>query len=71
MRGTVWQAILLGLSATTSHTAIVWAIRLAGPYFERSLDLDKAEIGDRGRRRARLRRPGLQAWAAAARRRSP
>ena len=26
VRGTVWQAVLLGLSATLSHTAIVWAI---------------------------------------------
>jgi nickel/cobalt exporter len=43
VRGTVWQAILLGLSATASHTAIVWAIGLAGLYFGRSLDLDTAE----------------------------
>ena len=43
VRGTVWQAILLGLSATASHTAIVWAIGLAGLYFGRNLDLDTAE----------------------------
>ena len=30
VRGTVWQAILLGLSATASHTAIVWAIAWPG-----------------------------------------
>ncbi len=43
VRGTVWQAILLGLSATASHTAIVWAIGLAGVYFGRNLDLETAE----------------------------
>ena len=30
IRGTVMQAVLLGLAATISHTAIVWAIALAG-----------------------------------------
>lgn len=43
VRGTVWQAILLGLSATLSHTAIVWAIGLAGLYFGRNLDLNASE----------------------------
>lgn len=43
VRGTVWQAILLGLSATASHTLIVWVIGLAGLYFGRNLDLDTAE----------------------------
>ncbi|PZO09110.1 MAG: nickel/cobalt efflux protein RcnA [Alphaproteobacteria bacterium] len=43
VRGTVWQAILLGLSATLSHTAIVWAIALAGLYFGRNLDLETSE----------------------------
>lgn len=43
VRGTVWQAILLGLSATLSHTAIVWAIALTGLYFGRNLDLETAE----------------------------
>ena len=33
IRGTAAQAILLGLAATISHTAIVWAIALAGMYF--------------------------------------
>jgi nickel/cobalt exporter len=32
VRGTVWQAVLLGLSATVSHTAIVWLIALGGLY---------------------------------------
>lgn len=33
IRGTVTQAVLLGLAATASHTAIVWAIALGGQYF--------------------------------------
>src|SRR4051812_20250067 len=32
IRGTVMQAILLGLSATLSHTAVVWAVALGGQY---------------------------------------
>ena len=32
IRGTVGQAALLGLSATVSHTAVVWAVALAGLY---------------------------------------
>ncbi|AYH44025.1 nickel/cobalt efflux protein RcnA [Azoarcus sp. DN11] len=33
IRGTVMQAVLLGLSATLSHTAVVWAVAMAGLYF--------------------------------------
>ena len=33
VRGTVTQAILLGLAATVSHTLIVWLIALTGLYF--------------------------------------
>jgi nickel/cobalt exporter len=33
VRGTMAQAVLLGLAATISHTAIVWAIALAGLHF--------------------------------------
>lgn len=33
VRGTVSQAILLGLCATISHTAVVWIIALGGMYF--------------------------------------
>ena len=32
IRGTVGQAVLLGLSATVSHTAVVWAVALIGLY---------------------------------------
>jgi nickel/cobalt transporter (NicO) family protein len=33
VRGTVAQAVLLGLAATVSHTAVVWAVALAGLHF--------------------------------------
>ncbi|WP_215782256.1 nickel/cobalt efflux transporter [Paludibacterium sp. B53371] len=33
IRGTVAQAVLLGLSATLSHTAVVWAVAMAGLSF--------------------------------------
>ncbi|MCW3837218.1 nickel/cobalt efflux transporter [Sphingomonas canadensis] len=37
VRGTVRQAVLLGLAATLSHTAIVWVIALGGLYLWRGL----------------------------------
>jgi nickel/cobalt exporter len=37
VRGTVAQAVMLGLAATVSHTAIVWAIALGGMYLWRDL----------------------------------
>ncbi|MBW8891236.1 MAG: nickel/cobalt efflux transporter RcnA [Burkholderiales bacterium] len=43
VRGTVGQAILLGLSATLSHTAVVWAVAMAGLYFGRSWDAEATE----------------------------
>jgi len=33
VRGTVAQAVLLGLAATLSHTAVVWAVAMGGLYF--------------------------------------
>lgn len=36
IRGTLAQAVLLGLSATLSHTAVVWAVAMAGLYFGRN-----------------------------------
>jgi nickel/cobalt exporter len=33
IRGTLGQAVLLGLSATLSHTVVVWAVAMAGMYF--------------------------------------
>lgn len=38
IRGTVRQAVLLGLCATLSHTAIVWLIALGGMYLWRGVD---------------------------------
>jgi nickel/cobalt exporter len=43
IRGTVGQAILLGLAATLSHTLIVWSIALGGLYFWRGLDPETTE----------------------------
>jgi nickel/cobalt exporter len=43
IRGTVWQAILLGVAATISHTLVVWAIALGGLYFYRGLDAEAVE----------------------------
>lgn len=43
IRGTIGQAILLGLSATVSHTAVVWAVAMAGLYFGRRWDAEATE----------------------------
>ena len=43
IRGTMTQAVLLGLSATLSHTAIVWAIAMAGLYFGRNWNAQTSE----------------------------
>ena len=43
IRGTVWQAVLLGLAATISHTMVVWAIALGGLYFYQGLDAEAVE----------------------------
>lgn len=43
IRGTVVQAVLLGLSATISHTAIVWVIALAGLHFGQELSGARSE----------------------------
>jgi nickel/cobalt transporter (NicO) family protein len=43
IRGTLAQAVLLGLSATVSHTAIVWAVALTGLYFGRSWSTETTE----------------------------
>jgi nickel/cobalt exporter len=43
IRGTVTQAVLLGLAATVSHTIVVWGIALGGMYLFRGLDADAAE----------------------------
>jgi nickel/cobalt transporter (NicO) family protein len=43
IRGTLGQAVLLGLSATLSHTAIVWAIALGGLYFGKQWNTETTE----------------------------
>src|SRR5688572_14909057 len=43
VRGTVFQAVLLGLAATISHTAIVWGIALGGMYLFKDLDPETTE----------------------------
>ncbi len=43
VRGTVAQAVLLGLSATVSHTAIVWIVALTGLYLGSRWDTEASE----------------------------
>src|SRR5450755_920885 len=43
IRGTMTQAVLLGLSATLSHTAVVWAVAMAGLYFGRNWTAEATE----------------------------
>jgi nickel/cobalt transporter (NicO) family protein len=43
VRGTVAQAILLGLAATASHTLVVWAVALAGLHFGSQWNAETSE----------------------------
>jgi nickel/cobalt exporter len=43
IRGTMTQAVLLGLSATISHTAVVWAVAMAGLYFGSNWNAEATE----------------------------
>jgi len=43
IRGTLAQAMLLGLSATLSHSAVVWAVAVTGLYFGRSWNTQATE----------------------------
>ena len=43
VRGTITQAVLLGLAATLSHTAIVWLIALGGLYFGQHWSAEASE----------------------------
>ena len=43
IRGTIAQAVLLGLSATLSHTTIVWVIAMAGLYFGQGWNAETTE----------------------------
>lgn len=43
IRGSVKQAVLLGLAATLSHTAVVWLVAMAGMYLGQNLDAETTE----------------------------
>ncbi len=43
IRGTVWQAILLGVAATISHTAIIWILAFIGLHYSSSLNVEELE----------------------------
>ncbi len=43
IRGSIGQAVLLGITATISHTFIVWTIGLGGMYLWRGVDAEKLE----------------------------
>lgn len=43
VRGTVGQAVLLGLSAALSHTAVVWVVALGGQYLGRDFQAEAIE----------------------------
>ena len=43
IRGTVGQAVLLGLAATLSHTAVVWAVAMGGLYLGQNWSAETTE----------------------------
>ena len=43
VRGTIWQAILLALAATVSHTAIVWVVALAALTYGQKWNAETSE----------------------------
>lgn len=43
IRGTVAQAVMLGIAATLSHTAVVWAVAMGGMYLGSNLDAETSE----------------------------
>ncbi|EGF6022191.1 nickel/cobalt efflux transporter RcnA, partial [Salmonella enterica] len=43
IKGTVKQAVMLGLAATLSHTAIVWLTALGGMYLSRAFTAQSVE----------------------------
>jgi nickel/cobalt transporter (NicO) family protein len=43
VRGTVLQAVILGLSAAISHTAVVWLVALGGQYLGRGMNVETTE----------------------------
>lgn len=43
IRGTVWQAFLLGVSATISHTAVIWILAFVGLHYSSRLNVEELE----------------------------
>ncbi len=43
IRGTVTQAVLLGVSATVSHTAIIWVLAFVGLHYSGRFDVETTE----------------------------
>lgn len=43
IRGTIKQAVLLGVSATVSHTAIIWILALVGLHYAGKFDVETTE----------------------------
>ncbi|GFZ64666.1 nickel/cobalt efflux protein RcnA [Pseudomonas amygdali pv. morsprunorum] len=43
IRGSVKQAVMLGLAATLSHTAVVWLVAIGGMYLGQGLDAETTE----------------------------
>ena len=62
IRGTVGQAVLLGIAATISHTAIVWAIAFAGMYIWQGVDAETFRAVGSGPPGLEIRRIGGPAW---------
>lgn len=44
IRGTVKQALLLGLAATVSHTAIIWVLAFIGLHYAGKFDVERLEV---------------------------
>ena len=43
IRGTVAQAVLLGVSATVSHTAVIWALAFVGLHYSGRFNVEQSE----------------------------
>lgn len=43
IRGSVKQAVMLGVAATVSHTAVVWLVAIGGMYLGQGLDAETTE----------------------------
>jgi len=43
IRGNIWQAFLLGISATISHTAVIWVLAFVGLHYSSSFNMEAIE----------------------------